>query len=48
MILLLLLLERRDAQVSAVLSRIGMKHTSGEIYIHLTQTAPKVQALEGF
>lgn len=22
-----------------------MKHTSGEIYIHLTQTAPKVQAL---
>lgn len=45
MILLLLLLGRHDAQVSAVLGRLGMKHTCGEIYIHLTQTAPKVQAL---
>lgn len=42
--MILLLLGRRDAQVTAVGSRTGMKYTSGEMDIHLTQPAPKVQA----
>lgn len=43
-IVLLSLSVRRHAQVSAVPHRTGMEHTSADIYIHLTQTAPKGQA----